>query len=142
MTLAISPDDSVSSILAYVRTALPKEYVDSERMFDCCTIIDEFHANMREHVAGQIDDFKWWLGVSHHGGVIKLRFQYVGPCFDPTHAVSIIDQSIEFRRIGGLGLALISQLSDKLDYTYSSGVNTLSVEINTAEFPKEDEPCL
>ncbi|KPQ29145.1 MAG: Anti-sigma regulatory factor (Ser/Thr protein kinase) [Marinobacter excellens HL-55] len=142
MTLAISPDDSVSSILTYFRTILPEEYSDSERMYDCCTIIDEFHANMREHVAGQDDDFKWWLGVSHQGGVIRLSFQYAGPCFDPTQAQSIVDQSIEFRRIGGLGLALISQLSDKLDYTYNSGFNTLLVEVNTTGFPKEDEACL
>lgn len=142
MTLTISTTDSVSSILTHVKKTLPESYVESDRMFDCCTIIDEFHANMRHHVAKGDEDFKWWLGVNHQGGVIKLTFQYTGPCFDPTQVRAITPQPIEHRRIGGLGLALISQLSDKIDYSYHSGVNTLSVDVNTVEFPKEDESCL
>ena len=142
MTHTIKANDSVSSIISAVNNELPKACSDSDRVYDCYTIIDVFHANMREHVAPKDPDFQWWLTVSFHQPTIRLRFEYGGPCFDPTQVPRVEQQAIEFRPIGGLGLTLITQLSDKIDYTYQSGLNTLTVEVNIIENSKEEDTCL
>lgn len=142
MTLTIKASDSVSSIINAVNDMLPSDCSNSDRVYDCYTIIDEVHANMREHVAQRDADFKWWLTVSFHQPAVCLRFEYGGPYFDPTKPLKVEPRAIEFRPIGGLGLNLISQLSDKIDYTYQSGLNTLTVEVNIIENSKEEDTCL
>ncbi|BEH15239.1 MAG: hypothetical protein CL583_07555 [Alteromonadaceae bacterium] len=140
MTLTIKTQDSVSSIFNAVRDALPPALYDSDSVYDCFTIIDEFHANIREHVASKESEFKWWLTLECRNGAIEMTFQYGGPCFDPTQIGTVIHQPIESRRIGGLGLTLITQLSDKIDYTYKNGLNTLCVVVKATKDSKENDP--
>ncbi|MBN7771264.1 ATP-binding protein [Marinobacter daepoensis] len=142
MTLTITTEDRVASIIEAVKNRLPSDCHDSDVMYDCCTIIDEFHSNMREHVAPDKHSVSWRLTVAYRSGVICLCFQYKGERFDPTGADEVEPLPIEDRSIGGLGLSLISELSDKIDYTYRNGMNTLNVEVGTIGIPKEDDPCL
>lgn len=142
MTLTITTEDRVASIIEAVKKRLPLGCHDSDAMYDCCTIIDEFHSNMREHVAPDNDGVSWWLTVAYRSGVICLCFQYKGEPFDPTEVADAEPLPIEDRPIGGLGLSLISELSDKIDYTYRNGMNTLHVEVGTIGIPKEEDPCL
>lgn len=48
---------------------------------------------------------------------------------------------MEARPIGGLGLAIMSQLSDEMNYRYENGTNKLTVALDTT-LPREDDPCL
>lgn len=142
MTLAIKANDSLASIISRVRDRLPTVFFDGKRLRDCYTIIDEFHANIREHVAPQDPGFQWWLTVSFRQSTVILRFEYVGPCFDPTQVPEMEPQAIELRPIGGLGLTLINQLSEKTQYSYQNGLNSLTVEVAITADSEEDDKCL
>lgn len=141
MKITIRPQDTTASILQRVQEQCPMVGRHEERFIDCCTIIDEFHANMLEHVAPKCHDFEWHLSVTCSDRGITLVFQYHGPCFDPTQSPDIEPQPIELRRIGGLGLAIISQLSDSMDYVYENGLNTLTIDLQVTGGTKEDPTC-
>lgn len=64
---------------------------------------------------------------------IRVQVQYPGACFDPTQATTISDQAIETRPIGGLGLAIISALSDTMTYHYEKGWNVIRLQLNCVQ---------
>lgn len=148
MKITIRPQDSTASILEKVRqyceSCDPGGRIDlnGERFMDCCTIIDEFHANIREHVSRDCRNFEWYLAVACSPGGLTLTFQYYGPRFDPTRSSGIDSRPVEHRDIGGLGLAIMSSLSDNISYTYEGGMNTLTVQINMPEESGGDNLCL
>jgi len=144
MIISVCPDGPVSSVVTKVSEELRDHCVDPEIANDCYVIIDEFHANMREHVAPGLDSFKWTLSVVAQKQGVVMTFDYPGPCFDPTQKPDIEYQPIESRQIGGLGLLIIASLSDEISYRYHSGINTLVVHRYKTEIDisQEDDPCL
>ena len=141
MALSIRSTETIASILQRVRDHYGAQCLDNDRVSDCYTIIDEFHANMKAHVATKIGSCQWFLGIVCDDGKVKLEFEYAGPGFDPTRAKPLSDQPVEARPIGGLGLAIMSQLSDEMIYNYQDGTNRLTVALDTT-LPREDNPCL
>ncbi|PCM44268.1 ATP-binding protein [Marinobacter sp. ANT_B65] len=144
MIISVSPDGPVSSVVTKVSEELRYQCVDPEVANDCYVIIDEFHANMREHVAPGLDHFKWTLNIVAQKQGVIMTFDYPGPCFDPTQNSDIAYQPIESRRIGGLGLLIMASLSDDISYSYHNGINTLVVRRYKKEIDisQEDNPCL
>ncbi|WP_420194221.1 ATP-binding protein [Marinobacter sp. GH_1] len=141
MALSIQSNETVASILQRVRDHFGATCLDNDRVNDCYTIIDEFHANIKEHVATKLDTCQWFLEVVCEDGKVMLEFDYPGPRFDPTKASPVADQPIETRPVGGLGLAIMSQLSDEMNYCYQNGTNKLTVTLDTTT-PREDDSCL
>src|SRR5690554_4620370 len=136
MALSIQSTETIASILQRVRDHFGATCLDNDRVNDCYTIIDEFHANIKEHVATKLDTCQWFLEVVCEDGRVKLEFEYTGPEFDSSQAKPLSDQPLETRPIGGLGLAIMSQLSDEMNYSYQDGTNRLTVALDTT-LPRE-----
>lgn len=137
MKITIRPSDTTASILERLWPGSVSKDPDSEWFIKCCTIIDEIHANLRDHVAPLFPDFACSLSVAVSGGGITLQFQYPGPRFDPTNQPDINIRPIENRGVGGLGLLIVSQLCDRMDYAHDKGLNTLTLYLKvTGEFRK------
>jgi anti-sigma regulatory factor (Ser/Thr protein kinase) len=143
METSVHSNDSINSIFGSIGEEFKSQSVDSEIANDCYVIIDEFHANMREHVAPKVGGFHWSLNVNAKKQCVVMTFNYPGPCFDPTQEVDIAYQPISTRRVGGLGLLIMASLSDDISYRYHKGVNTLVVQrCNTEiDIPQENDPC-
>lgn len=126
MKLTVHPDDSVSKVLAATTNALngaPDEVIN-----ECQIIVDEFMANMRLHVFPHAAGIDWTLELDKTVSGVTIRFRYVGDKFDPTPASGPVRQRpIEQRDIGGLGLVLISSLSDDQYYNYHDGMNEWTI---------------
>lgn len=86
MALSIQSTETIASILQKVRDRYGEHCLDNDRVSDCYTIIDEFHANIKEHVATKIDSCQWFLEIVCNDGKVKLEFEYAGPGFDPTQS--------------------------------------------------------
>lgn len=139
MELTVSSTDTTAGILERLGGAAGLRALSDDRASDCCVIIDEFHANMRAHVWPASPGEPWQLSVTAADGTITMAFRYRGPCFDPSQGQPVKEQPIEYRRIGGLGLAIIAELSDHMDYSYQQGLNTLTVTLHAPQPPKEDD---
>ena len=141
MRITIHPDDSFSGLLANIEQEFGRLGIDPDSASDCYAIIDEIHANMRHHVAPGEQGFSWSVNLMVRDGRLIMAFEYIGPCFDPTKPDTISSQPIDERDIGGLGLAIVSALSDDIQYSYKNRRNTLTVYKNFTNISWENNSC-
>jgi anti-sigma regulatory factor (Ser/Thr protein kinase) len=64
-------------------------------------------------------------------GLAELEFLYGGPYFDPTTDAPEpdLDASLAERPIGGLGLFLVREMAEALDFDCDEGVNRLTARV-------------
>ena len=61
----------------------------------------------------------------------ELKFCYFGNYFDPTKQHEIdVNQPLEERKIGGLGLGMVKKFVKEMSYTHSDNFNTLTIKID------------
>lgn len=94
-----------------------------------------------EHIARLMVAFDELLSniVNHGGGTIELVIRLAddslaatiaddGPPFDPlARAKPDLDLGIDQRAVGGLGIHLVREMMDGLDYAYENGRNLLKL---------------
>ena len=74
------------------------------------------------------DDVDFLLEVG--ADTILLRLDYEGPRFDPRHAPTPdVDRPLAERPLGGLGLYLVQNMVDNLEYARIDGRNRVDVRI-------------
>ncbi len=62
------------------------------------------------------------------GGKLKLIISDTGTPFDPTKKEDVdVTQDIEDRQVGGLGIHLIREIMDSINYEYTNGKNILTL---------------
>lgn len=68
------------------------------------------------------------IGFSPQEGIIQVKFRDAGIPFDPTKwGVPDIHQSLEERKIGGLGIFMVRKMMDEMQYFYEDGANNLLI---------------
>tara|TARA_R110000851_G_scaffold197967_1_gene349101 strand:+ start:26072 stop:26491 length:420 start_codon:yes stop_codon:yes gene_type:complete len=133
MRLKVMPEDGFSDIVDRLVSGLGNSLLENERYADYLVVLDEFYANLKAYVAPKADRFFWMLDTDVAPAEIRVQVEYPGACFNPTQAVTISEQAIETRPIGGLGLAIISALSDTMTYHYEKGWNVIRLQLNCVQ---------
>ena len=97
-------------------------------MHDARLIVEEVACNAVQHAVApgaplemhaRVEDDRLWL-----------EFRDRGPAFDPTTcATPDLDADIARRDIGGLGVFLVQELADRIDYQRSDGCNILRITL-------------
>lgn len=141
MKLQVKAKEPVSRVLTAVAAELQQQGVKGTLVHDLNVIIDEIHANLRMHVAEDNPDLNWTLLVEVGAECLDLVVEYPGPYFDPTNATPMPGDSLGSRADGGMGLHLISALSDEFHYNYQDGINTMIVRWNLKSDSKENKLC-
>ncbi len=105
-----------------------------KKAYDIVIIVDEMATN--------IINYAFPNGTEHHFTIeVKVEDDYVhiqlvddGIPFNPLQkSKPNLDESLDSRPIGGLGIYLVKQLSDFVTYSRISGKNYLDILINTTE---------
>jgi serine/threonine-protein kinase RsbW len=126
-------------ILAFVETTCEAAGVSPELFFDLQLAVEEASTNVIEHAYdGKGGDLLIVFQTSGHDMVITLRDH--GRPFAP-EAVVAPDMSLPLtkRRIGGLGMHLMFQLMDAVQFDFAEGVNTLvMIKRNAVSMPLAD----
>lgn len=87
-------------------------------------VVDELFSNIARYSGATTAT----LGCAISGGVLTLRFTDNGRPYDPTAKPDPdVTLSAEERDIGGLGIFMVKQLMDTVDYEYADGLNILTV---------------
>ncbi|MDW5441222.1 ATP-binding protein [Polaromonas sp. SM01] len=125
------------ALLALMAAICQREQIDASSCHDLQLIVEEACVNVMHHAypAGQAGPLSLEVRVvhqAHQGGPrrIVLTLEDQGRPFDPL-LVAPVDASaaVEARALGGLGVHLIRQLSDRQHYQrHPSRGNVLSVE--------------
>jgi len=73
------------------------------------------------------------LSAEAEGTDVKFVLSDTGKPFDPTEKKEVdTTLEVEDRPIGGLGIHLVRQIMDKVEYKYTDGMNVLTMYKNTA----------
>jgi sigma-B regulation protein RsbU (phosphoserine phosphatase) len=118
--------DDVRSSLA---TLLQAGHVGAEIVDDLQLITEEVLVNVLTHGASDQDTASVKLDVHLDEAVVVLDIVDNSHPYNPLIAIKTPDLDTDFaeRPLGGLGLYLVSELADQIDYNYAQGQNNLHI---------------
>jgi anti-sigma regulatory factor (Ser/Thr protein kinase) len=132
--------DALEQIVAFTADAFAGERIDPRLRQPVDLAIEELFTNMVKYGSAATEVVLEIAPVA--GGVeVTLVEEAAGP-FDPTRPAGVdVTAPIERREPGGLGLHLVRQLVDAIDYRYDAGTRqgrtTFLKKLPVAEAPKK-----
>lgn len=128
MKVTVNPGDGLESILSKTTKELLKGGAEEEDIYECQIIVDEFYANIKSYVFSGSPSLSWAISIFVEQGSVCFVIEYEGPYFHPAPPGPITYKPVDSRPTGGLGLMLVSELSDELSFRYENGVNVITVK--------------
>ncbi len=93
-------------------------------------VIEEVLSNVVRHGFPDGGQHEISVRVAHDGEHIDICVQDDGVAFDPSGASTVdVDQPLEQRRVGGLGIHLVRQFVEHLEYQRLAGRNDLKLRL-------------
>ena len=86
--------------------------------------LDELFTNVVSYGLEEASGHQITFTLSNHGNEIRIVVTDSGKAFDPTQAPDpILEAPLEDQQVGGLGIFLIRQYTDHIDYKRAGGKN-------------------
>jgi serine/threonine-protein kinase RsbW len=96
--------------------------------------IDELVTNVISYAYADAGEHGIDVRLTADGGEVTVEVEDDGQPFDPLTAPEPdVDAPIEARQIGGLGIHLVRQVTDRLEYRRVGGKNVVDVHKNAAK---------
>ena len=127
--ISLTPDaESVKTVAEFLDTTLEAWEIPMKVVSKLQIVADEIYSNIVRY--SQAKNAK--VTAVQNGTVLSLRFEDDGKPYDPTTAVEPdITASAEEREIGGLGIFVVRNMMDSMDYRYKDGHNVLTLLLAT-----------
>ena len=110
--------NSLDGIFKFINEFSAKTGVDESVVFTINLVIEELFTNMVKYTYENSDEILLQLKKNAEDLIIHLTDFDVDP-FDITKTAEVdTKQSLEERRVGGLGIHLVKQMIDKIEYEY------------------------
>jgi sigma-B regulation protein RsbU (phosphoserine phosphatase) len=96
-------------------------------------LVEELFTNTVEHGHGVDTDAPVSLAFVIHAGSIALTYEDTARPYDPFARVRVPDDTlgVEDRPVGGLGVALVAAIAERVEYAHVDGKNRISLVIPT-----------
>lgn len=109
---------SLDKIFDFIGDFVTKNKFDDSITFTLNLVVEELFTNLVKYNEETSQDILISLNQDRNKLIVSLTDFDVEP-FDVTKSGEVdVDQSIKKRKVGGLGLHLVKQLVDKIDYEY------------------------
>ena len=109
---------SLDDIFKFIDEFSAKTGVDESVVFTINLVVEELFTNMVKYTSENINEILLELKKNADDLIIHLTDFDVDP-FDITKTAEVdTKQSLEERRVGGLGIHLVKQMIDKIEYEY------------------------
>ena len=127
--ISLTPDaESVKTVAEFLDTTLEAWEIPMKVVSKLQIVADEIYSNIVRY--SQAKNAK--VTAVQNGTVLSLRFEDDGKPYDPTTAAEPdITASAEEREIGGLGIFIVRNMMDSMDYRYNDGHNVLTLLLAT-----------
>ena len=127
--ISLTPDaESVKKVAEFLDTTLEAWEIPMKVVSKLQIVADEIYSNIVRF--SQAKNAK--VTAVQNGTVLSLRFEDDGKPYDPTTAAEPdITASAEEREIGGLGIFIVRNMMDSMDYRYKDGHNVLTLLLAT-----------
>ncbi|QHQ27077.1 ATP-binding protein [Xanthomonas albilineans] len=122
--------DTLAQLTDTLETALLHHGVRTDHVQRARLIVEELACNTLEHGHLRREQTPIELILELERATLVLEFHDSGPAFDPRSApIPDLDADIAERPIGGLGLHLVKQLADRIDYHHDAGRNVVRITL-------------
>lgn len=110
--------NSLDGIFKFINEFSAKTGVDESVVFTINLVVEELFTNMVKYASENTNEILLELKKNEDDLIIHLTDFDVDP-FDITKTAEVdTKQSLEERRVGGLGIYLVKQMIDKIEYEY------------------------
>ena len=118
---------SLDQIFGFITEAMSDEKADEGTLFSIKLATEELFTNMVKYNVGTGEKITIRINIENGTLSVELIDVDVEP-FDPNSADEAgVDEAVENRRIGGLGLRLVRSVVDKLSYEYTDRQMTVKL---------------
>jgi serine/threonine-protein kinase RsbW len=119
--------DSLSVFREFISDCCGRHNVSNETVFELKLAVDEACTNIIEHGYKGMDPGSIILSFRIESDRVLVQITDFGHIFEPAEALKPdLESALEDRPLGGLGLYLIYQTMDNIDYQSSEDGNTLT----------------
>lgn len=127
--------DSLEKIFEFTERFFEKEHIEESMRYPVHFVMEELFTNMVKYNPASSSDIL--LNVDKKNSAIRVSLtDFDVDAFDVTTAREVDTESpVQERKIGGLGLHLIQQMVDSLEYDYKDRRSTITF---TKEFASTD----
>jgi anti-sigma regulatory factor (Ser/Thr protein kinase) len=108
--------------------------VSDDKSHDIVLIVDEIIINVINYAYADKNEHVFTLNINKKGSnYVHIKITDNGMAFNPLDAaIPDIESSIEDRRIGGLGIFIAKQLSERIEYSRIDDKNQLEIDVLTS----------
>lgn len=91
-------------------------------------VVDDIVANIVNYAYTESDDDMLGVEIESNDTELSVTFKDKGIPFNPLDVEAPdVESDISERQLGGLGIFLVRQMMDKVEYQYENGYNVLTV---------------
>ena len=132
--------DDIETLASAVEDLLAAHGTAPMPMHDARLIVEEVACNAVAHAVAPDTPLELRAGVAD--GRLWLEFRDRGAPFDPTlHDSPALDLDIDARPVGGLGVHLVRELADSIDYRRNGDCNLLRITLRLEAAPDMESPA-
>ncbi|SMD06241.1 Anti-sigma regulatory factor (Ser/Thr protein kinase) [Desulfocicer vacuolatum DSM 3385] len=126
--------NSLTSIQEFVQNHITPASLQTGKLPVIHVIVEEIITNIINHAYKDTDSGNISIEFQQLNDKVIISFADTGPPFDPLTAdPPDITKEIDERDIGGLGLFMVTQMADDIEYKRSNHKNIITVTINMAK---------
>lgn len=122
--------DVLGDIVEFTERYLADENIDESVAWSINLAVEELFTNMVRHNTGAGHPIAIGFGMDANRLIVHLIDDDVDP-FDPSTIPTVkMDEAIDERHVGGLGLHLVKSIVDKITYEYQNRRMKVTIEKN------------
>lgn len=125
--------ENLNQVLDFVNGLLEEKNCPMDLMFELDIAVEELFVNIA-HYAYAPDVGEATIQVSFEGKKVIITFMDSGIPYNPwAKKDPDITLSLEERQIGGLGIYMVKNSMDEMDYVYKDGKNIVTIKKNFSD---------
>ena len=123
-------DDTLYTVLDAIEAHLTRNGCTDEVKTEVLISVEEIYVNIAHYAyEGKPGEATVQMEVTQYPRVCRVVFQDRGVPYNPLEKEDPdVSLSAEEREIGGLGIFMVKQCMDKVEYRYENGYNILAIE--------------
>ncbi len=135
MLLSVKNDiREIDRVFSCIKEFCHTSGVSEKKCFDILIIIDELATNVISYAFNDGQEHTFTIAIDKKDDVVHIRISDAGIPFDPLKKNEPdTDASLESRKIGGLGIFFVKQLSQLVTYERVEDKNQLDIFVSLKE---------